>query len=91
MVAEHGHDRDWKAAQLSSQDRNLLRCAAARQITGEQQKVGAVVKVLEAGAQDFLRTGAVVEIANGGDPDHNTGSSLSGSAAETTVVSLTTS
>src|ERR1700730_5556954 len=91
VVAEHGHDRDRKGAQLLSQGPYLLRSAAARQVTGEQQKVGAVVKVLEAGAEDFRRTSTVVEIANSGDPDHDTGSSLSGSAPETIVVSLTTS
>jgi hypothetical protein len=47
--------------------------------------------MLQAGAKDFGGTRAVVEVANRCDPDQDTGSSPSGSAAETTVVSFTTS
>src|SRR5207245_7838003 len=78
MVAEHGDHRDLQAAQLVGQHRYLLRATASRQVAGEQQQIGPVVKMLEAGAEDLRRTGAVMEIANGGDPDHDTGSSLSG-------------
>jgi hypothetical protein len=91
MVAEHGDHRNPHPAQLVGKDLDFLRSTASRQVTGEEEEVGAVVKMLEAGAEDFLRTVAVVEIANGGDADHDTGSSLSGSAAETTVVSFKTS
>jgi hypothetical protein len=47
--------------------------------------------MLEAGPQDVLGADAIVKIADGRNADHDTGSSPSGSAAETTVVSLTIS
>jgi hypothetical protein len=53
MVAEHGHDRDLHATQLVGKDLDLLRSTASREVTGEQQDVGAVVKMLEAGAEDL--------------------------------------
>ena len=42
VVAKDGDRRDGQAAQLVGQDRDLLRAAAAGQVTGEEQKVGAV-------------------------------------------------
>src|SRR6266702_4778324 len=91
VVAEHGHHRHRQTAQLVGQDLDLLRSTASRQVTGEQQEVGAVLKMLQARPKNLFRTVAVMKVADGGDPNHDTGSSPSGSAAGTTVVSLTTS
>ena len=91
VVTEHCHHGNRQTSELVGQDLDLFRATASRQVAGQQQEVGAVLKMLQAGAEDFSRALAVVKVADGGDPNHDTGSSPSGSAAGTTVVSLTTS
>src|SRR5579864_9292598 len=88
MVAQDRDHRDAQLAQIASEDLDLIRATAAGEVTGKHQQVGAVGQMLQARPQDAGRADAVVQVADGGDPNHATGSSPSGSVAGTTVVSF---
>jgi len=70
---------------------HFFRATATGQVPGEQQQVRPLGQVGQAWTQDVMGSRSVMEVANGCDPDHDTGSSPSGSPAATTVVSLTIS
>ena len=91
VVAQHGDHRDLPAAQVFGQHLDLLRATAARQVAGEEQQISSLREMFEARPEDVLRAESIVQVADRRDSDHDTGSSPSGSLAETTAISLTIS
>ena len=78
VVAEHRDHRHAEAAELRGDAARLVDRAVPGQVAGEQQHVGALRAVAPARAGTAEHVLVHVDVADGGDPDHEISSTSVG-------------
>ena len=80
VVPQDGDDRNVDVGELVGQGPGLLGGPDPGQVTGQEQEVGPVVQVLQMRPQGSGGVGGEMDVSGGGDPDHRSAPSSSGTS-----------